>query len=191
MVKKPSKNQQKETATALGQAFTGNGKGPQAWLYRAVLKAGFRPGGFERLRGKDVAELWGLSDMAISKWFSRDGCPRNKDKTYDLAQVIAWREEGLKEDLLEAGEGETSETMELLRQAKLRIANVDADVKEMSVVSLDEMKMVLHHFVFMMRNSQDALKAMGHVDAADIVGQTIQDLASEVEKTWERLQSQD
>lgn len=188
MAKKPSKKQQEVFASALGKAFASAGKGDQAWLYRAALNAGFMPGGFERLRGKDVSELWGVSGMAVSKWFSRDGCPRNRDKTYDLSKVIAWREEGLQEDLLEA-EGDTdSETMELLRQAKLRIANVDADIKEMSVVSLDEMKMVLSHFVFMLRNLQDALKFTGHLDASETVGKTIQDFASEVKKTWEKLQ---
>jgi predicted transcriptional regulator len=47
--------------------------------------------GFEKLTATAVAELFGVSTMAVSKW-QKTGCPRNPDKSYDLKKVIAWRE---------------------------------------------------------------------------------------------------
>jgi len=46
-----------------------------------------------KLRQTQVASLLGVSGPAITKWGTR-GCPRNSDKSYDLAAVVRWLREG-------------------------------------------------------------------------------------------------
>ena len=40
-----------------------------------------------------VWRLWGVTKQAVSQWARKDGCPRNEDGTFDLAEVIRWRED--------------------------------------------------------------------------------------------------
>ena len=45
---------------------------------------------FERMKAKDLSELFNVSPQALGRWASRDGCPRNPDKTYDAKAVLTW-----------------------------------------------------------------------------------------------------
>ena len=49
--------------------------------------------GLRRLRQVQLARIVGVSPAAITKWAHR-GCPRNDDRTYDLAAVVGWIREG-------------------------------------------------------------------------------------------------
>lgn len=44
-----------------------------------------------KMAASDVAVLFGVTPQAVGKWHSKEGCPRNKDGTFDLAEVIRWR----------------------------------------------------------------------------------------------------
>ena len=43
-----------------------------------------------RARQSDVAVLLGVTTKTIGEWSRESDCPRNLDRTYDLAKVIPW-----------------------------------------------------------------------------------------------------
>ena len=45
----------------------------------------------KRLRATEIGRLFGVSRQAPSGW-AKQGCPRNEDGTYDLGEVIRWRD---------------------------------------------------------------------------------------------------
>lgn len=50
----------------------------------------------------EIAELWGVTKQAVGRWHSDMDCPRNRDGSYNLPEVIAWRERRMKRELDEA-----------------------------------------------------------------------------------------
>ncbi len=110
------------------------GKSPA--LHRLILDAGYHD--IRSLSAREAGEAFGVSAQAVAMWHSRDGCPRNADKTYDLCKLVAWRVEReserkskklmmLSDDPLLAGGG-GSKALERYRLAKAleaeRINNV-------------------------------------------------------------------
>jgi len=89
----PPKDQQEALEESLGLAR----EGKLPWLEKLVLAAGFGRTDLRRLKAGQVAKLWSVTPQAVGLWHSKSGCPRNEDSTYDLAQVIRWREELLEE----------------------------------------------------------------------------------------------
>lgn len=79
---------------------------------------------FERLTATQVGWLYNTKHLTVGNWVRRSGCPRNKDGTYDLAQVIKWREERIESKHAQ------SETLE---DTKEKIAKVDLQRKELAL----------------------------------------------------------
>lgn len=71
--------------------------GTAEWFSEILAESGFLQ--VSSVRGKDLARLAGVTPGAVSKWYSRDGCPRNKDGTYRLADVVRWILESRKEEM--------------------------------------------------------------------------------------------
>lgn len=73
----------------------------------------------------EIANVFGVTPRAVSLW-SAEGCPRNRDGTYTLAEVVAWRTakliekartEGFEEGQAAAGSGESNERWQAARAA--------------------------------------------------------------------------
>jgi phage terminase Nu1 subunit (DNA packaging protein) len=87
----------------------------------------------------DLAALWGISRQAVGLWHSRDGCPRNKDGTYDLAAVIQWRESHWSSKLQESDERDTA-TQDELRAVKLAREKLKLDAERASLVPAEDVR---------------------------------------------------
>jgi hypothetical protein len=59
-------------------------------------KPHFQAPKLDKLRGVDLARIYQVGESAISHWVSRDGCPRGADGTFNLSEVIKWREDRLR-----------------------------------------------------------------------------------------------
>jgi hypothetical protein len=82
-----------------------------------------------RARGGDIAALWSVSHTQPAYWHKRDGCPRNLDRSFDLREVIKWREGRIETRLLEdTGEsGGRSDNLERWRGHKADLAKIELD----------------------------------------------------------------
>ncbi len=183
MAKRVPASQREQLAAALEEALAGRGVGSMAWLYRLVLKAGFAPADFARLRGKDIAGLWNVSAVAVSKWWRHGGFKRNADKSWDLGAVIRWREEGLERESDVIGNN-TSPALERWREENAAMAALRRQVMEDTLVPVDEMKLWLGRLALILRNAQEVLQRSHGDDAADIVREAISDWEAEIEKEW-------
>lgn len=45
---------------------------------------------FRRVTQIEVAEFFEITPRQVRKW-TRWGCPRNRDESYDLRKVVTWR----------------------------------------------------------------------------------------------------
>ena len=165
-----------------------DGKDPR--MYKSVLAAGFAPKDFGKLRGRDIAALWGISEMAVSHWHSRDGCPRNPDKTWHLPSVIAFREERFQEANNMASTA-PSPALERWREESARMAELKRKAMEASLVPLTEMKAWLGRLALILRNGQEVLQRIHGNEAADIVREALEEWESELEKEWQTSQNAD
>jgi hypothetical protein len=73
---------------------------------------------FSKLKAKQVGALFGVSPQAVGLWAARDGCPRNPDKSFDLAAVIQWREDRIREET-EIDNAEPSPLLDELRRVRI------------------------------------------------------------------------
>ncbi len=60
------------------------------WMIKEFHEAGWFAAADQSLRGIDVAEIFGVNKQTVTDWVKRNGCPRNRDKTYSLRDVMAW-----------------------------------------------------------------------------------------------------
>jgi len=61
----------------------------------------------ESMPASHLGPMLGVSRQLLVTWAKRDGCPQNKNKTFDLVKVVAWRRE---RDIADArGQAETVE----------------------------------------------------------------------------------
>lgn len=88
-----------------------------------IRKAGFAHP--EKLQAQEIARFWRVTVPAVSGWHSKAGCPRNNDGTYNLADVIAWREATIR--AIPTGE----------KAAKERKLEAEARKKEIEVAELE------------------------------------------------------
>ncbi len=100
MIPKPGEEELGRLREMLEDAFEGRIR----WLHDLIAKAGYlHP---RRLSANDVGELWRVSRQAVGGW-RRRGCPCNADRSYDLGEVLAWREAGIaRRAATDAGLGE-------------------------------------------------------------------------------------
>ena len=83
---------------------------------------------FSRLNGAEVAELYGVTREAVRQWHVKGGCPRNEDKTFDLAAVIAWREARLEADVADLA-GSDNPELQRWRAARADMAEMERDLR--------------------------------------------------------------
>lgn len=115
-----SKTMKKKLTTLIARAAAGE----HAELHEIITRAGYLPvGHLEHLKAKDVGPIWSISPQAVGLWHRRDGAPRNSDRTYNLSELISWRERQIRA----ASEGSSKENNEA------RLKKFQADLKEIDL----------------------------------------------------------
>jgi len=97
---------------------------------------------FDRLRASEIAAIWRISRQAVSSWCKVGGCPRNPDGTYNLADVIGWREDNIGSDDLAALVGGGGRA---LQAARLRL--IEARAVAVETANATEAKTLLRQEV--------------------------------------------
>ena len=79
---------------------------------------------FERMTAAAVAELYGVQPVAVGRWAAA-GCPRNSDRSWNLAEVIKWREAKLR--------GELNDLEQRKEKAIIRYREAKAEKEEIAL----------------------------------------------------------
>lgn len=170
---------------ALRKLLAGARAGGARWLHQAILQVGYLDQ--IAVQGKQLASLFGVSAQAVGLWAKRDGCPRNADGTYDLGEVIRWRErsrtetetdEGLPKGYKNWPEFWTSEKRRLeVEAAKGRL--LDAE----EVRQRDEMKLIS-----LTRGLENLEELAPHLEGLDArrIRKTIRDRVRDLREAYAR-----
>lgn len=92
---------------------------------------------FRRLTQRQLASAFGITDRAIRLW---DDCPRNKDKTYNLPDVIEWRINKAKDEMvgLVPTDPESRDTLDEYRKERVLITRMEREQLEKKLVPVEE-----------------------------------------------------
>ena len=89
------------------------------WIREGAYDAG-------RLPQTEVLRIFGVSKPSLLDWHRR-GCPRNADRSYDLAAVVQWRMAELEHRV------STARKLNALDQVRVRKTSADAQLAEMTL----------------------------------------------------------
>jgi hypothetical protein len=95
---------------------------------------------FRRLSQKELASALGLTDRTIRNLQADRTFPRNKDKSYDLPQVIAWL-------LNQNAPGEGEKWLTEFRRQRALITTLEREQREGSLIDRDQAIKWLGHLV--------------------------------------------
>jgi len=88
------------------------------------------------LKKKDIAFLFDVLPRAVYAW-TQKGCPRNKDESYNLREVIKWRESQL--SVSTPGEEKFEIELQKLKNQNRKL-ELEIDDKEAKTISKDKFK---------------------------------------------------
>ena len=89
---------------------------------------------FSKMKQTDIARALGFHRTTIHKWASEEPpCPRNSDGSYNLKKVVQWLIFRAEENTEPTAEG--SHWLEEFRKHRARLAELEVEVKEKSLVS--------------------------------------------------------
>jgi len=88
------------------------------------------------LKNKDVALIFGIRTRTVYNW-TKDGCPRNPDDSYDLISVVKWREG-------KTSEPSTSEEKYIAELQKINNQNkkLELEIKELEGETIPRQRFV-------------------------------------------------
>ncbi|MCE5335581.1 MAG: hypothetical protein LLG06_13435 [Desulfobacteraceae bacterium] len=91
----------------------------------------------QRLTQKELAACFGITDRAIRDW---EGCPRNKDDTYNLPEVIKWRISKAQDEMagLNMSNPESSEWLDEFRKERVLISRIEREQLERRLGPVEE-----------------------------------------------------
>jgi phage terminase Nu1 subunit (DNA packaging protein) len=148
-MKKVSEELKNETLKLVKAAV----KGDAPWFDEIVKQSGYiNP---QKVKGETLAELFGISPMAVSQWYKRDKLSRNPDKTYDLKSVLQWREEKHKNNL--PSNSDIHEAERQLKWEKAKLARMEREKREGNLVNIDEVRGMLSEFAMRLRKAIDGV----------------------------------
>lgn len=124
---KPKEEISVRDAGLIREAVKKSAVGELDWLDRIIQGEGYRRADFRGLRAREVADLFGVSAVAVGLWVTRDGCPKGVDGRYDLREVLRWHR---RQAMQKSPEAAQSKSMERKRRAEA----------EMTEMKLKEMK---------------------------------------------------
>ena len=101
------------------------------------------------------------------------GCPRNRDRTFDLVKVVAWREARAEEKLKEMKSKEDDDHSKRLREIKADTAAFQVGIMKGEYVALAEMKELLGQAAALQRNAQAIMRKRHGNGAGDLWEETL------------------
>jgi len=125
-----------------------------------------------------VALVFDCSSQWVGRW-SKSGCPRNSDRSFDLIAVVRWKIEQAEKlnqgdaDPLMSGGG--SEALERYRDEKAKIARLDRLVKEDTLLPRDEVRSCLEQIAAIVRGAGERLAREHGDDARKVLDEALDD----------------
>ena len=134
----------------------------------------------ESMNASQVARLYRCSPQAVGLWAKRQGCPKNPDgRTFDLAAVIAWREETIRgeDDLPGATDYEKRELCIVkIEQEKIKLRRMQEEL-----VPIDQVQSGLRRLSELIKGAGEALQKLYGPDAQEVVNEAIDAFERELE----------
>lgn len=140
-----------------------------------------------RMTAEMVGWVYGISGKAVGLWHSRDGCPRNQDRTYDLQVVTKWRESRRAEadDALMDGAPKDSPAAERYRLAKAMLEELKLDERRGQLVEVDWMWQRLQGLASLLRDLNKAMRRRkGGVLFAEMLNETLDQFDRDTERLF-------
>ncbi|MBF0397973.1 MAG: hypothetical protein HQK78_14430 [Desulfobacterales bacterium] len=112
---------------------------------------------FAKLSQAEISRALGLTTKTIARWVS-DGCPRDANGKYSLADVFAWRI--AKAEISAQDEGEKSQKdkwLTKLRKEQALIAEIERKKLEKQYVDIDEVNSYLFSAARQIRDNIQAI----------------------------------
>lgn len=135
---------------------------------------------YARLTATVIADLWGVSAQAVGLWHSRDQCPRNRDKTYNLREVIQWREDRLRSANDDGLVGPDSPALERYRDEKAKLAQLDRFEREGKLLPRDLVHEKLGRLGLILRRAGEQLQRKYGPDAQQTLDEALDDFEREI-----------
>lgn len=125
-----------------------------------------------RMTAAALGRLFGVSAQAVGRW----DCPRNPDRTYDLAAVIAWRVEQARDEL-SGVDPSRSQELERLRRIRADLAQLDLDRQRGNLVDVNEVGAIWGRMVTQLVQQLDGL---GQILAPRLEGMSAVEIADAI-----------
>jgi hypothetical protein len=152
-MKKPNKRDCEALRNLVEEARMGTAD----WFAEMLEKHGFLF--IERVKGKTVARLFGVTPGAVSRWYSRDGMERNPDGTYNLADVFRFHLERMNEKIAQRGDPSKPPTDPLKRKlwaiAEKKLDELTASRREL--IPREEFEEMVHQRIVAVSTALDRM----------------------------------
>lgn len=155
-------------------------KGKHPWVDEIIRKAGYiNPG---EMRGKDLANLYGIKPASVACWHSRYGLKRSNKKTYKLPDVIKWREDRLKARIKEEKTGDDIADAKLkYKQEQVKILEFNRLQREGELVDRAELIFWSNRMVDLLRQCGESLGREYGPRAQEKFNDVLENLINEID----------
>ncbi len=114
-----------------------------------------------KLNQKDIAWVFDVTTKTISRW-TKAGLPRNRDRSYNIRDVVRWRAEQIENDMPDVSDADTEESKKWLaefRKEKALAAKLDRQEREAELLPADQVVREADHAGRMTKAKLTALPA--------------------------------
>lgn len=178
MTTRPKKPLPKLTAALVVKAYAGT----VPWLDGWIKAAGYHR--HEGMAAAAVARIWNVNARAVGQWASKMGCPRSPDRTFNLDDVVKWRES---RNEAETDSGDTrrrTKAQNDLDKTKAAIARIDLKARQGSVLPKENVVDCLSLLEAILRKSGERLQRDFGPDAQQILNDGLDDFKREVDRAF-------
>jgi len=137
---------------------------------------------FESLSARDIARVYNVSNQSVGGWH-KAGCPRNADRTYSLAEVIAWRETRLRE-AADAAAVKPSDAKGRQDEERARLLQLTRMEREGALMPRETVRESHAKMAGILRMAGDRLQRRFGPEAHEILEQAIEAYLREVQRVF-------
>ncbi len=138
----------------------------------------------EKLKRNETAEIFGKNPKTITRW-NQDGMPRNSDGTYNLRNVIQWREEKIADTISPGLETEESQKwLTAFRKERALIAKIERKKLEEKLIPKGD---VLDAWAWRLKEVAKGLQALAMRLPPLLVGKSQSEMRSVVDNEQWRM----
>jgi len=153
--------------------------GKHKTIDKMVQRVGYI-GDLESVTTRTAARVFGVTPQALGLWYSKRGCPRNKDKTYSIPDLMAWQlktiEDKYKSKLTPEGPSEAEKFLAQERYEKMRKVRRENDVAEGKLVDTASLDAETAEIGRVFRHQAEIIERVHGSDVGDSIRKMI-DLA--------------